>query len=999
MATTSSSQSKSWWRSKSFANSSQSSLGSDAKHNAQSGPSKPKESKFNTFVASAIGKKSKKPHLTIQDPPMSYMPPSPSSISSFTSPGNIHSPEPSPYFTNRPPAKSVSTQRSYEFDQRSDPYTTSEPRTPSDHPRERTSYQNSVMMFHESDPFAAGGVVMSGAGPDMNRLSVWSDSSLLDPHTKRGESSITNRMSYGSSSSNSHGNPPDAQILPQLPVVRQRSNAASIRSKRIRREISLVAEGSQAADLLAAAQITMDNGIIRTTSKSSPASLMGRPDEPGTFGRPAMPPLRPAVQTSGLPRSPAGETPMTARSDESRRRPEQSVLHRQRSESHMRNRSKSTVSTASPILFHNTRSSVSTVSSGTHLPGGGVRPLVLVRKASQPRVNLPPISSAPPTSRLPPPPLSPFLPSDEDAEDEDIDALSYLDEHKTRSSTASSMTFASIELDLDDFEDISKLAREMIPDEDIPYTPPATFRSMAAEPHPRRTGEPKSSYPSTSTAHLSSPQHNVLRKAASQASMPMSPSMSPMGKAPRKQRSFHHPRIPLPPLPSLRSSSHTPSNTPTDAYSPRQSSSSTTQPPFTRRRLFSGSSGRRISISKSSSTTTATVDDDLRSLSNLSIDNIDPAPKDIGMRSKPVMMSFSNMGNQLSLVTDNACISPMWEEMSAAPSNPKRVSHGDYMMQHIMSPAEMLKLEQQFNGERVSQKEEDIESLMTSERGGECRTPKLDIEPGDFGMTFIGGGRSKSTRPRTNSILSNMSAFGPEERTSNIGGGDELALRGLVGVAQTFGTPTKRPATATEVTRNAGWGMSSPGRSKTYGPQSARPSTAQPSFPSPPVSPMSSSSVSGVTSSGLPPPPRPRISRENQADVSAVQRTSTIPYQALSPPPRRRPTLQSIASRDGEGTSSSSIRSSRPPSAFGQKAFNRRSLAKKPSFLDIDDECDTTNDTISLADMSVKSFATTAYHTAADYAEDHDLDSSFLDLDRGTSFDTVRSFDEDIQGF
>jgi hypothetical protein len=225
MATASSSQTKSWWRPKSSketpilrTKSSQSSLAVDAKLHAQHGPPKSKESKFNTFVASAMGKKAKKPNLTIQDPPTTYMPPSPSSILSFSSPGVM---SPNPYFTNRPPAKSMSTEHSYEFDQRSDPYTISEPRTPSDHARERASYQHSVMTFHDVDPFAAGGIIVPSTGADMNRLSVWSDNSLLDPHAKRGESSIPNRMSYGSSSSNSHGNPSDAQgPLSQLPVAR-----------------------------------------------------------------------------------------------------------------------------------------------------------------------------------------------------------------------------------------------------------------------------------------------------------------------------------------------------------------------------------------------------------------------------------------------------------------------------------------------------------------------------------------------------------------------------------------------------------------------------------------------------------------------------------------------------------------------------------------------------------------------------------------------------------
>lgn len=196
-------------------NSSHSSLGQDTKAFPAGGSSKQKDgsgSRFNTFVASAMGKRSRKPTLTIQDPP-SPRPfvTSPSSASSFSPPNTATtSPAQSPFFTNRPPAKSVSTVTSYEFDQRSDPYTISEPRTPSDHPRDRMSYQNSVLTMSDPDPFAAGGIVVAGAPQDPNRLSVWSDSSLLDPHVKRRESLIMKRMSYGSSSSNSHGNAADA---------------------------------------------------------------------------------------------------------------------------------------------------------------------------------------------------------------------------------------------------------------------------------------------------------------------------------------------------------------------------------------------------------------------------------------------------------------------------------------------------------------------------------------------------------------------------------------------------------------------------------------------------------------------------------------------------------------------------------------------------------------------------------------------------------------------
>ncbi|KAI0347751.1 hypothetical protein BDW22DRAFT_16425 [Trametopsis cervina] len=1021
MSSASSSQNKSWWRSKPFkdvptlrTNPSHSSLASEARMHAQSGPPKQKESKFNTFVSTAIGKKTKKPTLTIQDPPTTYVPPSPSSIDSFSSPGPILSPAQSPYYTNRPPAKSVSTERSYEFDRSSDLYTTSEPRTPSDHVRDRTSYQNSLMAFHDPDPFAAGAISVSGFSPDMNRLSVWSDNSLLDPHSKRGDLSIANRTSYASSSSNSHGHSADIPTaLPQPRLMRQNSNGGTT-SKRRKREASLVIDGGYPMDLFAAAAVTVEeDDQLPVASKSSPASPLVPPRDVGTFGRPAIPPPRPMMPPSrSRGQTIGGERPGTANVISSQ--PRLPSLHRQASESHIRTRSKSTVSTASPIMFSSARSSISTGSSGTQVPGNGMRPLVLVRKASQPRVNLPPLHSAPPSSRLPPPPLSPFTLSDEAGDGEDAESLSFSDSREPRSSTSSGITFASIELDIADYDDISVLAREMIIDDDLAITPPATARNMSVEPPPRRPPFPKqNSSASGSSYHLASPPSTVLRKAASQSSMhkrisqmsvasassllsdepvsPTSSNASSVTKAPRKQRSFHHPRIPLPPLPALRHGNHSSQNPPADSSSSKLPfNPNNNSPSYGRRRLFSGSSTRRTSLSKSSSSPPATADDDLRSLSSLSIDGGDSISRDnstTAARNKPMMLSFANMGNQISLVTDNACIAPAWEEMGMGKSA-KRLSQYDYVPQRIMAPADMLRLEEQFTGDSVvSNREHGVRPEREEVQGQAERTPKLDIDPGDFGMSFIGGGRSKSLRSRTDSLLSNMSAFGPGDN----GGGDEVGLRGLVGVAQTFGTPVKRPSTANDASRGGGWSSSTP-RSNYNSPVATRPSTAQPSLASPPISPVSATSISSEPpSSGLPPPPRPRASREKQREPTN-RRTSMAPLTPLSPPPRVRAAVKPVTVHEDEEACTPTSQTSRPPSAFGQKAFNRRSLAKKPSFLDIEDEYDNVNDTVSLADMSVNSYAISGYSI-------DERESSFLDLDRGTSFDTVRSYDDDIRPF
>lgn len=226
----SSSQSKSWWsRAKSVKD------GQSARSRVHAPDGRPSlshsksrdniaSSKFNNFVANAIGKKSKKPTLTIQDPPSPLLTPSlgPLSYSTPNTAATTPTYAPAPFYSPRPPAKSVSTVRSYEFDDRSDRI--SEPRTPSDHPRDRRSYQNSVLTLSDPDPFAAGAMIVPHFPQDPNRLSVYSDSSMLDPHSgKRGDVFYYNRMSYGSSSSNSHGTPSESQsprspVSPPMPV-------------------------------------------------------------------------------------------------------------------------------------------------------------------------------------------------------------------------------------------------------------------------------------------------------------------------------------------------------------------------------------------------------------------------------------------------------------------------------------------------------------------------------------------------------------------------------------------------------------------------------------------------------------------------------------------------------------------------------------------------------------------------------------------------------------
>ena len=82
----------------------------------------------------------------------------------------------------------------------------------------------------------------------------------------------------------------------------------------------------------------------------------------------------------------------------------------------------------------------------------------------------------------------------------------------------------------------------------------------------------------------------------------------------------------------------------------------------------------------------------------------------------------------------------------------------------------------------------------------------------------------------------------------------------------------------------------------------------------------------------------------------------------------------------------SSATIARPPSSFDrQKIGKRRSLMKKPSFLDIEDELDITAENDESEEDESGEASTPDSPT---------MESSFLDMDRGkSSFDTVRSTD------
>ncbi|KAF9225420.1 hypothetical protein BS17DRAFT_751167 [Gyrodon lividus] len=163
------------------------------------GNKSPGNFKFNTFAA-VIGKKPKKPSLAFQNP------------SSPSSPPNapVSDRSDSSRYTNRPPAKSISsTVRSGDD--------SNEPRTPSDVPKDRMSFPRSIFTLSDSDPFAAGAISVPYGIADSGRESVFSNSSPIDSFSKKNDSVLPfGRTSIASTSSQSHGNPV-SPLLAKLP--------------------------------------------------------------------------------------------------------------------------------------------------------------------------------------------------------------------------------------------------------------------------------------------------------------------------------------------------------------------------------------------------------------------------------------------------------------------------------------------------------------------------------------------------------------------------------------------------------------------------------------------------------------------------------------------------------------------------------------------------------------------------------------------------------------
>ncbi|TFK30872.1 hypothetical protein FA15DRAFT_751864 [Coprinopsis marcescibilis] len=487
-------------------------------------------------LASAFGFKSKKsPTLAIQDPPLPIQSPP------------IHlntSPDP-PKSINRPPSKSVSSTRS-----RADSV---EPRTPSDvHYSLKKVSRQSLLTLSDIDPFAGRqGVTISSTDP--TRLSAYSNGSGGD-YDKHGQYASYNRVSYGSSSSQSHSyaNLGDARS----PI----SPSESVNSRLLKK--------------------ASDSNLMRNTSYA-------------TGDRPVRPTTQPRLHKSG------SSNTLTSSSTASTTRPV------------MRPRGLTdNVTTQKAGFFVDSVSKAVSSAPSTppppHRPAQKppppsakpISPRVIIRQASLQRI-IPP--TAPPRHKLPAPPQSSVNERDEDDLEHPISAVS---------AANSTISFASPSpIDVDFLSSSVKTPERPRRISDRGFLPPShsELEKDVRGPERRNVSQAPLTPPATLKKAIS--HQSLLKRGPLFSAAPHTPTTQPQvqtntlssQETPHKQRNFPHPRIPIPPIPlSLRHSNSSHSGLAEhNAVSKDQKRTSTSSHGGSRKRLFSGSSMRRPSTSQS----------------------------------------------------------------------------------------------------------------------------------------------------------------------------------------------------------------------------------------------------------------------------------------------------------------------------------------------------------------------------------------------------------------
>ena len=490
---------------------------------------------------------------------------------------------------------------------------------------------------------------------------------------------------------------------------------------------------------------------------------------------------------------------------------------------------------------------------------------------------------------------------------------------------------------------------------------------------------------------------NSLKKMPSQPSLPYKSTGSPQGypddrsfgtddilgspKSLKKQRSFHHPRAAVPPLPALK---HATSFTPSEVSvsqsvdlskdkggqkDKRESAAS-----LSKRRFLPGSM-RRGSTSHAA---TFTFDDDTGSLI------IPPSEFDRPDGSCPPRFTnpFGSPGVESMMLPatstfyDDLASSPTTvthfsQSTEPAPPPPPPPETGPHQ---ILSAAQLLKLEEMLENDEPETSSDPSSPVSPAELGSPgVTTPAVPPAFEEFGFS---NGYPQRKTSWTDSIVSSSTVFS-STLSDKVIFSDKVETGSTLSFFDQQQHPGYRPRTTS--------GNLTPLESHFLAKRShsALMSSSQSTMS------MGIESTFGIEPNqplgGLSPPPRVRPKPAARSPKTLGNRGSMAHIQPLSPPPlRRNPTATSISSRSTSSRSSSSRKEAKlPPPAFKNDP-PVKGIMRKPSFLDIDDDVE--------ADPKLRAQVLIGGDPYQRNISISSIDDSFLDLGReNNSFETIRT--------
>ncbi|CAA7265943.1 unnamed protein product [Cyclocybe aegerita] len=891
---------------------------------------------FNSF-ASAIGLKTKKHHIAIQEPP-SPVDPHPPPLASPRSTGT------------RPASKAASSTRS-----RVDSL---EPRTPLDY--QHRDRRHSLLTLSDTDPFAGRPPTIAAPLPhtpsDPNRLSAYSNPSVTDfAHRKGTDPPPFNRVSYASTSSNSH------ELVPAVPFSPPPKGSSDVRKLHTKRSAGSL-------------QVQRSDLLSRQTSIPSPTS---------------------PAPSSALPNSAQSRPKLRARGmTDTGTSHKAGFFVEDRSASRKSSQKATSPKNPTPSSPHDIQLK----------PETPISPRVVIRQPSVSRFQSPP--SAPPVHSLPATP-NPIM----EEPPRNRAGIGAQTEPAPRTSSSSSIS----------------LTNDMFA---VPFQGTGPFSQTIHDYALENDSKTAPSSPRTLRKALS--QSSLNRRNAPYASpTPSIPKTSPLqlpAEKVKKQRSFHHPRLPIPPVPlSIRTSTSSNSTSfpsLSDFGSPPPSdhrTSSTSS--FGRKRLFSNSSQRP---STSQCVPTSAREDDSLSIFSL--------------RSDPDshLGPYKHWPSNITASPPVPTSSSFWDEGSPdiGPTSPSSRSQSEYMPQAILSRDELAKIEASVESlntlEPASTSYSTANSNSLSGSGSNSRSrgfsllsastvaSELDMEEEHTDRVPVGLSPPPSARPGTRQRSLRMSAQSASSAHSKASNRSGVSSGGG---SRASSPPPPQPSRSTSGTgsgnirRNAdastrgGGGAESAAIGHTGVAQVAMrvPSPSSGSFmtslPPPPrhrqrtrVSSkpdLPGASISSTASTVTPTPPIPSpIPSFAPISSPTPPPTSLTPSPSITPTPSPlipfTPPPLHLSSFRKSGASSSTL-SMRSKSSV-ERAMHRRSIMRKPSFLEIEDDSDQEDieDVVLVRPGSSGLVGGLVRPPPSVGEEVEEVSASFLDLAR-ESFETARS--------